>query len=160
MSEKCKYCGTQLFVAEIGSAWLRERDHTPHTTTRCLENQLAAMTTERDAYRKAKAENDERFQLEAAKLQAENARLREIVDKLPKIATGVPMIPGMPLWALEYMGGRKPENGFIWRLSSGHGWSRGGDGTLWATDQGGASAARLDQCYPTREEAVAAKEKA
>ena len=48
---------------------------------------LQAAERERDAYKKAKAENDERFQLEIVRLSAENQRLREIVGHLPKVPT-------------------------------------------------------------------------
>ena len=101
----------------------------------------------------------ERAIRELEELRAKLSTADATIAKLPKTADRVTLIPGMELWALEYMGGRQPDNAFIFKIESAHGWSRGGDGGLWVTDAKGSNCARLNQVYSTKAAAEAAREK-
>jgi len=142
-----------------------------------LENQTEAMQGERaDAWqvRAEKAEADLKTEIESAKkavgnfreilgcqirkteaLKAEVKRLREIVDRLPKTADGMPVMQGDTLFGVSEIDGR------IIRLTA-------DEPTLWAAiedlpDEGVSDERIWDFCanaYSTREAAEGAKEKA
>jgi len=80
-------------------------------------------------------------------LEAENARLRAVVEKLPKTADGVPLTPGMELWHSGT--GGFPKGDYAWAFSKG----QSGE---WFVDFAFATV-MLSKCYSTREAAEAAK---
>lgn len=79
--------------------------------------------------------------------------LLEVVRRLPRMADGVPVVPGMKLCAILNYGGDNP---IMYEIDSAHGWSRGGDGQLYVTDKDGSSSAPLRDCFSTREAAETA----
>lgn len=99
MSEKCPKCGADqtkdrfdgATIWECGS--LREIGQIyPARTWGCMERQLAAVTKERD-------------------------ELREIVDKLPKTADGVPQIPMISCpWLIHYCPKLHFQQCFAWEI--------------------------------------------
>src|SRR5690554_6157274 len=83
-------------------------------------------------------------------LIAENTKLRAIVDKLPKTADGVPVVPGMALYPLHPLPGVEDDHGIA---------------TIGVYDPAtmehlvhGYGEFRTGACYSTREAAEAAKE--
>lgn len=88
----------------------------------------------------------ERLTKRITELEADNERLQAIVDKLPKTADGVPVVPEMPL----YM----PGSNTVGEVNP----MTVNDGYSWPNANGSSPASRLDDCYSTREAAEAAKD--
>jgi hypothetical protein len=80
-------------------------------------------------------------------LEAENAKLRAIVAKLPKTADGVPVVPGMNLWELSTHQYPMHTEQFIEEVVS-----------ISQPRGFGGSPNAFCRCYSTREAAEAAKE--
>ena len=103
---------------------------------------IPAKAMQREVMRVAR----EALQLHNA-LQADNARLRAIVDKLPKTADGVPVVPGMEVWAKKNPSDSTVQSFIVCQDS------------VWASRFGGMSRAGawlISKCYSTREAAEAA----
>jgi hypothetical protein len=73
----------ELLAFELGRKEQRNQD----------QAKLSALSAERDAYKKAKAENDERFQLEAGHERAENERLIRLLGLTVGALKGVQACP-------------------------------------------------------------------
>lgn len=93
---------------------------------------------------------------------AELDRLHAIVERLPKTADGVPVVPGMKVYAI----GRHGDIEFF-IVASSHQWDRmnqlmASDYTAFAVNESGepirSFSADVDCCYSTREAALAAKD--
>ncbi len=86
--------------------------------------------------------------------KAENARLKAIVDMLPKTADGVPVVPGMAIWCERgHLAGASLDEGLV--FCDGDGCFESGDAILGAV---GPGQYEFRDCYSTRELAEKAKE--
>ncbi len=86
-------------------------------------------------------------------LAAVVAPVLAIVDKLPKTADGVPVVPGMTVWVVgDYGDGRSIHEFVVWCLSHRTGDDGGTTGSTFCWGHGDS--------YSTREAAEAAREEA
>lgn len=79
----CDYCYKMSLTKECRVAF----SHGFNFCAKCEAAKIAELEKERDAYKKAKAENDDRFQIRCLELESENKRLQSEVERLEKQAS-------------------------------------------------------------------------